>query len=180
MTLMHSTIRCDTGDRFSIFFVQLSNINKDMNKCNGRINGFSERLNDDFPDRNSSFKTEMKQLNNNVDGMNQKSNCVFNVWTLVVTGSGAGSVILDFAGLWVWGHGPRSMVPGLLGGRSWEWTLAVVMFTYRNLMHVLCLLITLLAFVITLHRTQTGNDFINQTDQRQWICICKHVWGAGS
>ena len=65
-------IRCDTGDRFSIFFVQLSNINKDMNKCNDRINGLSERLNDYFPDRNSSFKTEMKQLNNNVDGMHQK------------------------------------------------------------------------------------------------------------
>ena len=38
--------------------------------------------------------------------------CVFNVWTLILTGSGAGSVILDFAGRWVWGRGPRGVVPG--------------------------------------------------------------------
>ena len=41
--------------------------------------------------------------------------CVFNVWTLALTGSGTGSVILDFAGRWVWGRGPRGVVPGRLG-----------------------------------------------------------------
>ena len=55
--------------------------------------------------------------------------CVFNVWTLVLTGSGTGSVILDFAGRWVWGRGPRGVVPGQLGGRSGEWMPAVFMFS---------------------------------------------------
>ena len=101
--------------------------------------------------------------------------CVFNVWTLVLTGSGTGSVILDFAGRWVWGRGPRGVVPGQLGGRSGEWMPAVLMFTYGNLMHVghrsavLCLLLTLLGFVLTLHRT--GNDFINLTENSDFVLV---------
>ena len=101
--------------------------------------------------------------------------CVFNVWTLVLTGSGTGSVILDFAGRWVWGRGPRGVVPGQLGGRSGEWMPAVLMFTYGNLMHVghrsavLCLLLTLLGFVLTLHRT--GNDFINLTGNSDFVLV---------
>ena len=101
--------------------------------------------------------------------------CVFNVWTLVLTGSGTGSVILDFAGRWVWGRGPRGVVPGQLGGRSGEWMPAVLMFTYGNLMHVghrsavLCLLLTLLGFVFTLHRT--GNDFINLTGNCDFVLV---------
>ena len=101
--------------------------------------------------------------------------CVFNVWTLVLTGSGTGSVILDFAGRWVWGRGPRGVVPGQLGGRSGEWMPAVLMFTYGNLMHVghrsavLCLFLTLLGFVLTLHRT--GNDFINLTGNNDFVLV---------
>ena len=101
--------------------------------------------------------------------------CVFNVWTLVLTGSGTGSVILDFAGRWVWGRGPRGVVPGQLGGRSGEWMPAVLMFTYGNLMHVghrsavLCLLLTLLGFVLTLHRT--GNDFINLKGNCKFVFV---------
>ena len=101
--------------------------------------------------------------------------CVFNVWTLVLTDSGTGSVILDFAGRWVWGHGPRGVVPGQLGGQSGEWMPAVLMFTYGNLMHVehrsavLCLLLTLLGFVLTLHRT--GNDFINLTGNSDFVLV---------
>ena len=101
--------------------------------------------------------------------------CVFNVWTLVLTGSGTGSVILDFAGRWVWGRGPRGVVPGQLGGRSGEWMPAVLMFTYGNLIHVghrsavLCLLLTLLGFVFTLHRT--GNDFINLTGNSDFVLV---------
>ena len=101
--------------------------------------------------------------------------CVFNVWTLVLTGSGTGSVILDFAGRWVWGRGPRGVVPGQLGGWSGEWMPAVLMFTYGNLMHVghrsavLCLLLTLLGFVFTLHRT--GDDFINLTGNSDFVLV---------
>ena len=101
--------------------------------------------------------------------------CVFNVWTLVLTGSSTGSVILDFAGRWVWGRGPRGVVPGQLGGRSGEWMPAVLMFTYGNLMHVghrsavLCLLLTLLGFVFTLHRT--GNDFINLKGNCKFVLV---------
>ena len=101
--------------------------------------------------------------------------CVFNVWTLVLTSSVTGSVILDFAGRWVWGRGPRGVVPGQLGGRSGEWMPAVLMFTYGNLMHVghrsavLCLLLTLLGFVLTLHRT--GNDFINLTGNSDFVLV---------
>ena len=91
--------------------------------------------------------------------------CVFNVWTLVATSSGTGSVILEFGSRWVWGRGPRGVVPGLLGGRSNEWMPAVLMFTYRNLMHVghrsavLCLLVTL--FGICPHAA-SGSD-------REWL-----------
>ena len=52
---------------------------------------------------------------------------------------------------------------------------AVLMFTYGNLMHVghrsavLCLLLTLLGFVLTLHRT--GNDFINLTGNCDFVTV---------
>ena len=52
---------------------------------------------------------------------------------------------------------------------------AVLMFTYGNLMHVghksavLCLLLTLLGFVLTLHRT--GNDFINLTGNSDFVLV---------
>ena len=60
-------------------------------------------------------------------------------------------------------------------GRSGEWMPAVLMFTYGNLMHVghrsavLCLLLTLLGFVLTLHRT--GNDFINLTGNSDFVLV---------
>ena len=52
---------------------------------------------------------------------------------------------------------------------------AVLMFTYGNLMRVghrsavLCLLLTLLGFVLTLHRT--GNDFINLTGNSDFVLV---------
>ena len=52
---------------------------------------------------------------------------------------------------------------------------AVLMFTYGNLMHVghrsavLCLLLTLLGFAFTLHRT--GNDFINLTRNCDFVLV---------
>ena len=101
--------------------------------------------------------------------------CVFNVWTMVLTGSGTRSVILDFAGRWVSGRGPCGVVPGRLGGRSCEWMTAVLMFTYGKCMHVghrsavLCLLLTLLGFVLTLH--WTGNYFINLTGNSNFILV---------
>ena len=65
-------------------------------------------------------------------------------------------------GAWSTSHGPWA---------AWrpEWLVnaGCVDVYIRNLMHVghrsavLCLLITLLGFVLVLHRTQTGNDFIN-------------------
>ena len=67
------------------------------------------------------------------------------------------------------------VVPGQLGGRSGEWMPAVLMFTYGNLMHVgyrsavLCLLLTLLGFVLTLHRT--GCDFINLTGNCDFVLV---------
>ena len=52
---------------------------------------------------------------------------------------------------------------------------AVLMFTYGNLIHVghrsavLCLLLTLLGFVFTLHRT--GNDFINLKGNCKFVLV---------
>ena len=60
-------------------------------------------------------------------------------------------------------------------GRSGEWMPAVLMFTYGNLMlvrhrsAVLCLLLTLLGFVLTLH--WTGNDFINLTGNSDFVLV---------
>ena len=46
--------------------------------------------------------------------------CVFNVWTLVLTGSGTGSVILDFAGRWVWGAWSTWRGPWAAGRLEWR------------------------------------------------------------
>ena len=71
-----------------------------------------------------------------------------------------------------------SAVSGLVTRQLWwPWfaCLAVLMFTYGNLMHVghrsavLCLLLTLLGFVLTLHRT--GNDFINLTGNSDFVLV---------